>query len=375
MIYFDNAATGGYKPKKSIEAAIYAMNNLRANAGRSGHKLSIEAEKIIYSARKTLCDFFGADDPSKIIFTHNCTAALNAAIFGKFKDGDHVITTVTEHNSVLRPLYELKRRNTIELTIVEPKTDRITFEDIMPHIKKNTAGVIVNAVSNVTGQKNDFEEIGKKLYGSNICFIVDGAQAAGHVPINISKQNIDVLCVAGHKGLLSVQGVGAMILGKDVNLSPTVFGGTGIDTFNENMPSDYPERLEAGTLNLPSINSLLWGIKHLQSEMNNISYSMLCMTENIIKSLENIEFLKVFSKSNESGIVSFSHDRYSSQELSGILNDRYDIAVRGGFHCAPLMHKFLKTDKDGLVRVSLSVNNNKKEISSLIYALNEISKI
>ena len=372
MIYFDNAATGGFKPFKSIDASFNAMKNLNANAGRSGHKFSLYAGELVYETRCSLAKFFGAS-PERIIFTSNCTEALNTSIFGLYQKDSNVITTVTEHNAVLRPLYELKRRGEISLTIITPKGGGVTAEDIKEHLNDKTKLVVINAVSNVTGLENDVDGIAKFLFSEKIPLIVDGAQLAGHSEINIDNQHIGALCIAGHKGLLASQGVGVLILGKDVNVRPLLYGGTGSDSFSEFMPDFLPERLEAGTLNLPAICSLKAGLEYLEGNVSYVANQLFALTENLITRLARLPFIKLYSIPNKHGIVCFSHVDFPAQELVEILSSKYDIAVRGGFHCAPLMHKFLKTEKLGTVRVSFAPQNNRREINSLISALKDLS--
>lgn len=372
MIYFDNAATGGFKPFKSVDASFNAMKNLNANAGRSGHKLSLYAGEIVYDTRRALAKFFGVL-PDRVVFTSNCTEALNVAIFGSYQKGCHVITTVTEHNAVLRPLYELKRRGEITLSIIKPTVGLVTAEDVEASLTPNTKMVVVNAVSNVTGLENDLSGIGKLLQKKKITFIVDGAQMAGHSEINVDNELIDALCVAGHKGLLASQGIGVLLLGKNANVRPLLFGGTGSDSFSCDMPNYLPERLEAGTLNLPAICSLRAGLEYLDGNVAYVSNQLFSLTENLITRLSRLPFIELYSIPNKYGIVSFAHTDFPSQELAEILSSKYDIAVRGGFHCAPLMHKFLKTEKLGTVRVSFAPQNTRREINTLISALKDLS--
>ncbi|MBO4323161.1 MAG: aminotransferase class V-fold PLP-dependent enzyme [Clostridia bacterium] len=373
MIYFDNAATGGYKPIKVTESVLNAVKFLNANAGRSGHRLSLQAAEIVYETRKILSRLFSVGSPERVVFTYNCTDALNKVILGSVREKCGVITTVTEHNSVLRPLYFLRNKGLIDLTVVQPKGSAISASDIESTIDENTKMVVLNAVSNVTGAENDIEGVGKLLEKKNILFIVDGAQAAGHKRISLKENGIDALCVAGHKGLAAIQGAGALMLGEKIKVAPTVFGGTGMDSFNENMPDNYPERLEAGTVALPAISSLKAGAEYVFKNLPYISSKIFSLTEFLIENLAIRPYLRLYSIPNPCGIVAFSHAEIPSQKLSEILSDNYDVAVRGGYHCAPLMHRFLKTEKFGLVRCSLSENNTKREISAFIRALDEIS--
>lgn len=374
MIYFDNAATGGFKPSGCYEAAINALKNLNANPGRSGHRLSLAASSALFAARKSLAKFFGATSPERVVFTPSCTYALNAAIFGLYKKGGRVIATVTEHNSVLRPLYELERRGEITLTIVTPESSAVTAADIEKNLSDDVCLVCVNGVSNVTGTENDIDGIGRLLKKTNSLFLVDGAQMSGHAPINVEKQAIDALCVPSHKGMLGIVGAGALILSNKARIRPFAFGGTGFDTFSKTMPEDLPESLEAGTLNLPACLSMKEGADYLSDNVNYVSNQLKNMTEYLISELSVRPYVKLYSIPNRSGIVAFSHNDVSSQTLSEILSERYDIATRGGFHCAPLMHKFLKTEKLGLVRVSLSPQNTRKEMNAFLFALGEISQ-
>lgn len=373
MIYFDNAATGGFKPFKSIDSAVSAMKNLNVNAGRSAHKLSAMADEIVYETRQTVAKFVGASKAENVIFTHNCTDALNVAIFGLYQKGCHVITTVTEHNATLRPLYELERRGEISLTIITPKSGKVKAEDVERELTSNTKLVVLNAVSNVNGEENDVFNVGKLLSKTDAKFIVDGAQAVGHIDLNVNNQLIDALCLAGHKGLMAIQGIGVLVLNDSVNVRPSRFGGTGTDSFSREMPDCYPERLEAGTLNLPAICSLKSGVEYLSANSTYLATQTLSLTEYLISKLKRLPYIKLYSKPNKSGIVCFNHRDFSSQEICEILSEKYSIAVRGGYHCAPLMHKFLKTDKLGAVRVSFSLQNTRKEINALISALEEIS--
>ena len=375
MIYFDNSATGGYKPHTVQETIIGVTKYLLANPGRSGHRLSVTGGNFVYEARKRISKFFNNDRVDKVIFTKNCTEALNIAIFGTLKKGDKVITTIFEHNSVLRPLFHLRDLGIITLKIIAPTNNyNITLNDIEREYTTNTNVVIVNHISNVTGAINEVEKIGNFLKDKNTIFIVDGAQSGGHIKIDMLSSGIDILCLAGHKGLLAMAGSGVLIFQKDIDIAPFMMGGTGTETFNPHQPSCYPEKLEAGTLNLPSICSLLEGIRYLEKSITFIGDTLYEMTSYLIENLQKVDNIVIYSKPNMAGIVAFKILNISSIEVGEILSNRYDIAVRSGFHCAPLVHKFLKTDEDGLVRVSLSINNSKKEILTLISSLKAIVK-
>ncbi|MBO5851578.1 MAG: aminotransferase class V-fold PLP-dependent enzyme [Clostridia bacterium] len=373
MIYLDNAATGGFKPNSVLETAISAVKYLNANPGRSGHRLSKTGAEFIYLARKKVSEFFNNKEIERVIFTKNCSEALNVAIYGILKKGDHVITTCFEHNSVLRPLFTLKNKGIISLTVVSPENkEYITKNDIEKALNSNTKLVIVNHISNVTGKVNNVKNIGEFLKDKPPYFMVDGAQSAGHIKIDMQKLNVDILAVAGHKGLYAIQGSGALIFNKKVDISTSFQGGTGTETFNLLQPDCYPEKLEAGTLNLPAICSLEEGIRYVENSLEYLETRLNEMTDYLIKKLNQINSVKVYSTKNPAGIVAFSIDNYPSTTASERLSEEFDIAVRGGFHCAPLMHKFLNTEDEGLIRVSLSPHNTKRDLFLLITAVKSI---
>ncbi len=374
MIYLDNSATGGYKPPIILDKVISVIKNLNANPGRSGHKLSVLGSEIVFNARKKLSEFFNNGDLSRVIFTKNCSEALNTAIYGIVKPNTHVITTVFEHNSTLRPLFNLKNKGVITLSIATPENKKfITYLDILKHIKPNTSLVCLNNISNVNGAVNDVEKIGLLCNSKNITFLVDGAQSGGHVLIDMQKQFIDVLALAGHKGLYGIAGSGALLFKKDVEISPTFQGGTGTETFNLNQPDVYPEKLEYGSLNLPAICSIYEGVKYLEKNINTVSNTLIDMSDYLIKKLYSLPKIRVYSQKNPAGIVAFSIENLSSSEACEELSSTYNIALRGGFHCAPLMHKFLQTQKEGLIRASMSVQNTFSELDRLITALEKIT--
>ena len=374
MIYLDNAATGGYKPSSVIDKAVNVIKYLNANPGRSGHRLSKTGLEFIYSARKTLSNFFNNKCVDKVIFTKNCSEALNIAILGSIKNGGHIITTVYEHNSVLRPLYSLQEKGIISLTIVSPENKiNVTAKDIKKVITDKTCTVIVNNISNVTGAINDVEGIGNLLKDKNILFIVDGAQSAGHINVDMDNYGINALCVAGHKGLYGIAGSGALIIDSKTEISATFLGGTGTETFNPTGPTCYPEKLEYGTLNLPAICSLDEGVRYIGNNLEFISTQLTKSSEYLIEKLKKIPSVKVYSIPNPTGIVAFSVFERSSIEIAEILSDEFNIAVRGGFHCAPLAHKFLGTDDEGLIRASISLNNTKRELNALVDSIKYIT--
>ncbi len=371
MIYFDNAATGGFKPSAVKDSAINTIRFLNANPGRSGHRLSVMGAEMVFRARSELAKFFGANE-DRVVFTKNCTEALNLAIFGSLKKGDHVITTVFEHNSVLRPLFYLEKNGIISLSVVDDK-NRPIEDEIAKNVKDDTRLVAVSHVSNVTGKTQDLKKIGKVCKENNIIFLSDCAQSAGHIPINLTTDNVDVITFAGHKGMYGIMGIGGLVFNNNIEIEPIIFGGTGTESFSTFQPRYYPEKLESGTLNLPAISALYEGTVYIKNYRELFSKTLYSLTEKCIDSLKKIDNVKVYSAPNCSGIVAFLIKNKTSDEVADLLSSEYDIAVRGGLHCAPLMHKYLNTFDTGLVRVSFAPQNTQRELLVFLNAVERIA--
>lgn len=371
MIYLDNAATGGFKPHSVIDTATNVIKYLSANPGRSGHRLSLTGLDIVYNSRKIIADYFNCS-LDRVIFTKNCTEALNTAIFGMIKKGDHVITTYLEHNSALRPLYSLQKDGYITLDIVYFDNVENAPNSILEKINSNTSLVVTTAVSNVTGQRLPIKEIGEVLSNRGIKYVVDGAQIGGHEHVDIKENKISALALAGHKGLYGIMGIGLLVLADDVCVKPLIYGGTGSDSFSTFQPESYPEHLESGTINLPAVASIMEGVKYCRQNEQTFSKILLSFTSKVITDLSNHQCIKIYSSPNPYGIVSFSINNLDSQTLADILSQKYDIAVRGGLHCAPLVHKHLKTEDCGLLRVSIAVQNTTHELNTFYRAICEI---
>ena len=367
MIYFDNAATGGFKPDSVITAATAALK-FCANPGRSGHRLSLACLERVYICRKQLCVFFGGYSYERTVFTKNCTEALNIALCGVLKNGDRVVTTVAEHNSVLRPLEYLKSRG-VTVEYAPLKDGEIDAEEILKLVTPETRAVIVTLASNVTGTAPDIEAI-KKGLGDDTLLICDGAQACGHAPVNMKEDGIDILAVAGHKGMLAVQGASALLFSERVNPDPVLYGGTGSESYNLSMPEFYPDRLESGTLSYPAIVSLGEGIMYLNGHMQEHIKKVRAMTEYLVSELEKSDGVTLYSKPNPYGIVTFNIDGIQSEIAAYKLSDEYSICMRGGLHCAPLMHKALNSE--GLIRASVSAFNSHGECEKFISAIKNI---
>ena len=372
MIYLDNAATGGFKVSAVTEIVNTICKHLNANPGRSGHKLSTTGAELVYSAREVIADTFGAS-PERVIFTKNCTEALNTLILGYKKCYRKIITSVYEHNSVIRPLNFIKERDGAEIIFLDT-----SHKDFLKNLVNNLDGsidaVVLSAVSNVTGFCAPINEIGIACKKQGVKLFVDGAQAGGHVPISLTKDKVSALCLAGHKGLYGIMGTGILILDEQTEVYPLTFGGTGTESTNPLFPETYPEKLEAGTLNLSGIASLLEGVKYVCKNIANFSELLTSYTNRVINELKDIKGIKCFSSPNPAGIVAFSIDGLSSYDAENVYNEEFDIALRGGLHCAPTTHEFLGSLENGLIRVSFSAHNTSSEISSFILATQKIAK-
>ena len=369
MIYFDNAATGGRKPDR-VQAAVKGAIALCANVGRSGHKLSVSCAETVQKCRSLLSETFDGYGADRVIFTKNCTESLNIALLGLLKKGDHVVTTCLEHNSVLRPLEFLKRTGLITYDVCPLLNGEITPSQILRLVKPNTKLVALTCASNVTGKEVPVYEI-RKVLPEKILLVCDGAQGGGHLPISMKKWKIDVLALAGHKGLFAIQGSGALLLSERCNPAPLTHGGTGSMSLSLQTPDFYPDALESGTLSYPAICSLYEGVQYLRANEREINEKTYYLTKYFLAQLDKRAY-KAYSSPNPCGIVAFSHLEIQSETISQILSDVFDIAVRGGIHCAPLAHKVLKTTESGLVRVSFSHENTRAEIDELLLALEKI---
>lgn len=368
MIYFDNSATSFYKPDIVKKTITNAINNYTANPGRSGHILSQRVAEKVYEVREKIKEFFKADGYN-VIFTKNCTEALNLAILGSLKTGDHVITTCYEHNSVLRPLEKLKAKG-VEVTIIRGEM-REMADKIKNEIRENTRLVITTHVSNVTGDMCDIDSVGRICKDRGVLYLVDGAQSSGHIKIDLNKSNVDMFSFAGHKGLLGIAGVGGLIVRDSARLDPILFGGTGTDSANLIQPVDTIEGFESGTLPTIAILSIGAGVEYLSKNFENIIKKEEKLSKYLYFSLKNLDFLKIYSKVTTSNIVTFNVDGYDSATIANLLNDE-SICVRSGLHCAPLVHEYLGTLDSGAVRVSIDFNNSVEEIDRLVRVLKKI---
>ncbi len=373
MIYLDNGATTNKKPFRVKLCVLKSvLTKFSANPHRAGYNLSNNLAYKIYDIRENLAKFFGINNAENCIFTSGCTEALNLAILSTAINGGHIIASAYEHNSCLRPLYELKKQGKIDLTIVYPnKKGEIKPEDIEKEIKSNTYLIATIYTSNVTGYTNDIKNIGLICKKHNILFLVDCAQSAGHEKIDMQKLNIDFVTIAGHKGFYATTGIGALIVsdkGKK-QLKPIKFGGTGTQSDKPIQPTDFPDGFEAGTPNTTGILSLGEGLKFVEKNLNKINEHIYNLTDYLIKRLKELKDVTIYPTNNlNSGVVSFNYKNLASNEVGNFLNE-HNICVRTGLHCAPLVHKFYGTINSGMIRVSFSYFNKKKDIDKLINTL------
>lgn len=369
MIYLDNAATSFVKPEEVKNSVYEAIEKYTANPGRSGHKLSQDVGLKIFETRELVKKFFNSPN-HEVIFTKNCSEALNLAIFGLLKNGDHVIITCYEHNSVLRPLEQLKN-NGVEITVLFCEMEDV-LQNIKNEVRKNTRLIITNFVSNVTGEICDVKSIGKFCKTNKILYLVDGAQAAGHITVDVENMNIDLFVFAGHKGLFSLTGVGGLVVKNGLKLKPILYGGTGTESGNLSQPITIPEGYEVGTIPTIPIISLNAGLKFLMKNFPKIIKKEEKLSNLLYFSLKKLKFLKIYSKNDSLNVFSFNVENLDCMTVSNILNEKFNICVRAGLHCAPLIHKKLGTENIGAVRVSLDCFNTEKEIKYLVFALKKI---
>lgn len=370
MIYLDHAATEGYKPA-AVQNAVLAAIRTCANPGRSGHRLSVALSERVLACRTVLSDLFDGYGFERVAFTKNCTEALNIAILGGLEQGDHVVTTCLEHNSVLRPLEHLQRAGVITYSVAPLERGRILPQTLASLVTPDTKMCCVTAASNVTGFAPDLAAIRKAL-PEHVLLVVDGAQGAGHIPLSMKKTGIDALAVAGHKGMHAIQGAGALLFSERFNPRPVLFGGTGSESFNLGMPEFYPDALESGTLSYPAICSLYEGALIVRARLKSDAETLTQLTSALHAALGTMQNYRAYFSPNASGIASFARNGMTSEELAGILSDRFNIAVRGGLHCAPLAHKALGTSPEGLVRASFSAYQSMREVNALVGALKRI---
>lgn len=377
MIYLDNAATSFPKPEAVYQALdAFARRDL-ANPGRAGHKMALAAERALDDCRHLLNQMFHGEGPERFIFTLNCTDALNMAFKGVLQPGDHVITTDLEHNSVSRPLRAMELAGKIALTRVAADAGGTVDPDAIKHaVTPKTRLIAMTHGSNVLGTVQPIREIGEFARTKEILFLVDAAQTAGVIPIDIQTMCIDLLAFPGHKSLLGPTGTGALYVGPGAVVGAWREGGTGGDSSSETQPRDYPYFLEGGTPNVLGVAGLAAGIKYVTSEgLAKIHQHEVELVERLWKRLDEIGGFEVFGHRDMTrrvGTLSFRSEMLPAAEIGGILDQAFEIAVRPGLHCAPYIHRAIGTFPDGALRVSPGAFNTAADIDAIANALAEI---
>ena len=379
-IYLDNASTSFPKAPTVATAMSDYITNRGININRGSYALAYDVEDIIYTTRQRLHTLFNGHDPSHVIFTQNVTMSLNMVIKGLLKAGDHVLVSSMEHNAVMRPLTQLLDKDITFDTIPCDSTGYIQMESIEPLIRPNTVALIINHASNVCGTIQPLESIGSICKAHNLQFIVDAAQTAGVIPIDVKACHIDALCFTGHKGLLGPQGIGGIILTKEMaqTLVPLIAGGTGSFSHLETMPTHMPDAFEAGTLNLPGIIGLNEGLAYIESQgMENIHNHELALTQSFLEGLQSIDGINIVGKQNiqdRTAVVSITIDGMDPASIAYELESNYHIMTRVGLHCAPRAHQTLETYPEGTVRFSFGYANTHKDVETALSALHRIVK-
>ena len=378
IIYLDNAATSFPKPPCVYERMEKFLREESANPGRSGHRMSVEAEASVEKSRSLLAKFFGIKNSSRIAFTLNCTDALNMAIKGIVHEGDHVVTSVMEHNSVLRPLSGLEEDKLITVTKVKPDSETfLNPEDIKKAITPKTRVVVLTHATNVTGAIQPIREIGKIVREAGALFIVDAAQTAGAVPIDVEKDFVDLLAFPGHKSLLGPTGTGGLYVSERVEkITPWREGGTGMGSEKPTHPVEFPYVLEGGTPNTVGIVGLAEGLKFVAEKgIENIRAHEVKMMSALRAGLQSIKGVKMFgpkSAEKSTAALSILVDGLEAAEAGVVFDQSFGIAIRAGLHCAPLMHQFLGTSPYGTIRISPGYFNTMEDIESVISAVKQI---
>lgn len=374
MIYLDNAATTIDKDESVAKAVYHAIiSKSFGNPSRGAYKVSLDALDLLMQTRKKVGSFFGMDNPLNVVLCQNITFALNFVIKSLFNKNDHIITSLSEHNSVLRPLYDLEKEGT-EISFIGIKDDfSLELEKIEKLVKKNTKALVITGASNVSGVLTDLDRAYEICKKNNLKLIIDGAQVAGYVPFDIKKYENSIFLFTGHKGLHAPQGTGGFIVNGDFDFRQVFSGGSGFDSFSKTQPHILPDLFEPGTANVHSFAGLKSAIEFLE---NNSHDDINKLTKILYEGLKDIEGIKFYSNINlkHVPILSFNVKDIPANYIAMKLWDDYEICVRAGSHCAPLFHEKMKTKKQGIVRMSLSFYNTKEEIEKTIEALKNIAK-
>ena len=377
MIYLDNAATTMQKPTCVVEAVTDALMSL-GNASRGAHEGALSANRLLYRTRGKLAKLFGCPKSEQVIFTANSTEALNIAIGGTLRAGDHVVTTALEHNSVLRPLYRMNRERGVQLSFVQADCQgTVDYSDFERLIQSNTRAIVCTHASNLTGNRLDIDRIGEIARARGILFILDASQTAGTTPVDMAKSGVSLLCFTGHKSMMGPQGTGGLCINGDIDVDPLKVGGTGVQSYLETQPREYPTRLEAGTLNGHGIAGLSAATDFIvQTGIDAIRAREISLARRFYEGVVRIPGVRVygdFSGWDRCPIVALNVRDVDSALVCDALARDHDIATRAGAHCAPLMHRALGTERQGAVRFSFGFFNTVEETDAAIGAVREIA--
>lgn len=376
-IYLDNAATSFPKPESVYVAVDHTLRHCGANPGRGGHRMSLDAARLVFEAREAVAGFFGIRDASRLVFTSGATEAINLALFGLLHPGDHVVTTVMEHNAVLRPLRLLQDRGVTVTRVAADDQGRVAVADLLAACTPATRLVALTHCSNVTGTVQPVAEAALALRQRGIVLLVDAAQSAGLLPIDAEAMGIDLLAVPGHKGLLGPAGIGCLYVREGIDLAPLMVGGTGTQSESDLPPEQMPERLESGTLNLPGIAGLKAGIDWLQAQgLDKIRRHEQALLQQLVDGLRTIPGVTVYgpdSTGDHGGAVSFTCAGHDPAQFGFLLDHEFDIMVRVGLHCAPAAHRAIGSWPQGTIRVSPGCFSTPEQITTFLSAVAAIA--
>jgi cysteine desulfurase / selenocysteine lyase len=379
MIYLDNSATTYPKPPEVLKRMVELYMELGVSPGRGGYDMAAEAEELVMQTRRRLARFFDAPEPDRVVFASNATDALNMAIQGMVKPGDHVVSTRLEHNSVLRPLYHLRLKGVIDYDLVPFDSQGfVDPDDVVRAMKKSTRLVVMSHASNVLGTVQPVEEVAGHCRERGVPLVIDAAQSAGVIPIRMSSWGLSGIAFTGHKSLLAPSGIGGLVLNSGVAIDPIRFGGTGVDSRSPIHTETFPHRLESGTLNLMGIMGLSEALDYLENigigEIHQRETTLLARLRNGLSGIESIRLYSNSSMNGGIGLLIANVEGFHPDEVGAILDGDYDIAVRTGLHCAPLVHESIGTYPQGAVRFSIGPFNTPDDIDQAIEAMAEIGK-
>ncbi|WP_440114992.1 aminotransferase class V-fold PLP-dependent enzyme [Paenibacillus sp. QZ-Y1] len=378
VIYLDHAATSWPKPPSVGEAMMNALDIAGANPGRGSHRMAVQASRVLFGARKAISSLFGISNANDIALGANTTEALNLAIQGWLREGDHVIATMAEHNSVRRPLEYMRRLRNVEVDYVPVNAaGSIDLVQMERMFRSNTRLVVCTHSSNLLGSILPIGEISLMCQKHQATLLVDAAQSAGVMPVDVKQLGIDMLAFPGHKGLLGPQGTGGLYIAPELDVQPLLHGGTGSQSEAIEQPLVRPDRYEAGTPNTVGVAGLTEGIKHVLDWTPEFIYKqewdLIQHMMNGLSSVQGIRMLGPELGQPRTGLLSFTVEGYDSAQLAFRLDRNYGIAVRAGFHCTPLAHESAGTTKSGAVRASVGYNTTREDVDTLIEAVHELT--